>query len=116
MTVLASITDPLVEAAVDVVDAMGLACCSFGQWDIGNEEVDMAELTNEARARFLRLTFSEDRVIGANVVGQDLQLGMLRGLIQSQTALSSWKETLLTDPSRFAEAFVACAHGSPRSS
>jgi len=91
---------------MNVLDTLGLISCSFGDW-AGVDGGEGAEILNEATYKYLRLEFAEDRLVGALGVGRTEQIGVLRGLIQSRIRLGDWKEKLLTEPSRFVEAYVA---------
>lgn len=92
---------------MNVLDTLGLVSFSLGQWKNNGEKREMSEIIDTDRFRFLRLAFSEDHIIGANVVGLESGIGMLRGLIQTRSRLGPWKKRLDDDPSRFTEAFVA---------
>lgn len=96
--------------AMNTLETMGLISCSFGQWS-GREGGEQARMVDEERFRYLRLEFFEDRLIGANTVGMTNEIGIIHGLIQTRVRLGPWLERLKRDPSRLAEAYVACEHG-----
>ena len=48
-------------------------------------------------------------LVGATTVGSTEHIGVLRGLIQSKTALGEWKTHLLKDPTQAMEAYLAKA-------
>ena len=93
---------------MNVLDTAGLASFSFGRWS--DTEQDLVDAEDAARYRFIRLCFEGDRLVGANGVGFDREVGALRGLIQTRAALGGWKAKLRDNPFRFAEAFVARLH------
>jgi NADPH-dependent 2,4-dienoyl-CoA reductase/sulfur reductase-like enzyme len=88
---------------MNVLDTVGLVSCSFGEWD-GS---DAAELVDEDAYRYTRLAFEGDVLVGALCLGRTENIGVMRGLIQSQTRLGDWKQRLIADPNRVMDAFVA---------
>jgi NADPH-dependent 2,4-dienoyl-CoA reductase/sulfur reductase-like enzyme len=92
---------------MNVLDTLGLITSSFGAWD-GVDGGDGAEVVNADAARYMRLEFQGDRLVGALALGRTDHIGCLRGLIQSNVRLGTWKAKLSEDPSRIAEAYVAC--------
>nr|VFK26842.1 MAG: Pyridine nucleotide-disulphide oxidoreductase [Candidatus Kentron sp. MB]VFK29289.1 MAG: Pyridine nucleotide-disulphide oxidoreductase [Candidatus Kentron sp. MB]VFK74729.1 MAG: Pyridine nucleotide-disulphide oxidoreductase [Candidatus Kentron sp. MB] len=90
---------------MNVLDTMGLVSVSMGQSETGH---DIATLLDWERYRYTRLAFEEDVLIGALSIGGTQFSGVLRGLIQGKTRLGKWKQRLQADPSRVAEAYVAC--------
>jgi NAD(P)H-nitrite reductase large subunit len=94
---------------MNVLATFGLASSSFGQW-WGAEGGEHAEAIDDKRFKYLRLELKDDHVIGATSVGLTNHVGALRGLIQTRTRLTSrWKATLLHDPHKFMDAYLACA-------
>ena len=67
------------------------------------------ELRDDAAFRYLRLEFREDVLIGATSLGHTDHVGVIRGLIQGRIRLGQWRDRLLKDPLRLADAYVACA-------
>jgi len=53
------------------------------------------------------LQFKDDVLVGASSLGLTQHVGVIRGLIQSQTRLGVWKERLMKDPLRVMEAYLA---------
>ena len=51
--------------------------------------------------------FDGDQLVGALGIGLTDHVGVIRGLIQNQTALADWKGRLLENPHRVMEAYVA---------
>ncbi len=91
---------------MNVLDTLGLLSCSFGSWQ-GVDGGERAELYSPDDYRYLLLQFDDDRLIGANAVGLAQHIGILRGLIQRETALGAWKARLQRDPTRLMEAYMA---------
>ncbi|HYQ81958.1 MAG TPA: FAD-dependent oxidoreductase, partial [Anaeromyxobacteraceae bacterium] len=98
---------------INVLDTLGLVSTSFGQWQ-GVPGGDHVERTDEAGFKHLRLEFDGDVLVGANTIGHTEHVGVIRGLIQSRVHLGEWKEHLLRDPTRLAEAYLARAQAQDR--
>jgi NAD(P)H-nitrite reductase large subunit len=93
---------------LNVLDTMGLISSSFGKW-WGDPNGQSAELVDEAGFRFLGLQFEGDVMVGATSIGLTEHVGVLRGLIEGRVRLGSWKEELLRNPLRIADAYIARA-------
>ena len=91
---------------MNVLDSIGLISTSYGEWQ-GRAGGDQAQLLDEARYKYIKLQFNEDRLIGAITLGFAEHVGVLRGLIQSRINLGAWKQRLVRDPSRIMEAYLA---------
>jgi NAD(P)H-nitrite reductase large subunit len=91
---------------INVLDTLGLVSSSFGRWEgvPGGEHV---ELSDDARFKYLSLQFKDDVLVGANAVGFTEHVGILRGLVQGRVRLGAWKDHLLKEPTRLAEAYLA---------
>jgi NAD(P)H-nitrite reductase large subunit len=94
--------------AINVLDTLGLISSSFGRW-WGAEGGQSVELKDNVNFKYMHLEFKDDVLVGATSVGLTQHVGVLRGLIQSQTKLGAWKDTLLKDPTRVMEAYLARA-------
>jgi NAD(P)H-nitrite reductase large subunit len=90
---------------MNVLDTLGLVSSSFGLW-MGKDGGQAAELLNRERFRYLNLQFEDDVLVGATSLGMTQHVGVLRGLIQTRTRLSRWKDRLLEDPTRLMEAYL----------
>lgn len=91
--------------SMNVLDTVGLISASFGLWEgVGG---DHAEVNDPDNYRYLRLEFEGDQLVGALSLGRTDQIGCIRGLIQQERPLGKWKERLMHDPNRIAEAYVA---------
>ncbi|NWG73291.1 MAG: NAD(P)/FAD-dependent oxidoreductase [Rubrivivax sp.] len=93
---------------INVLDTLGLVSSSFGQWQ-GAPGGEHVELTDRAAGRHLSLQFQGDRLIGCNSIGWTEHVGVMRGLVEGQVSLGDWKDKLLADPTRLAEAYLARA-------
>ncbi|MBI5258766.1 MAG: NAD(P)/FAD-dependent oxidoreductase [Burkholderiales bacterium] len=94
---------------INVLDTLGLISASFGNWQgvPGGEHV---ELTDRAANRHLSLQFGGNKLVGCNAVGWTEHVGVMRGLVEGQVALSpEWKQRLLLDPTLLMEAYLANA-------
>lgn len=90
---------------MNVLDTLGLISCSFGLWQ-GVEGGDSSENAHPASGRYTLLNFDGDVLVGAMTIGRTDNIGALRGLIQSRLRLGEWKDRLMEDPNRFADAYV----------
>ena len=95
---------------INVLDTLGLISTSFGEWQglPGGEHV---ELTDTASGRHLSLQFKGDVLVGCNSVGWTDHVGVMRGLVEGQIHLGSWKDKLKADPTRLMDAYLASAQG-----
>lgn len=93
---------------MNVLDTIGLVSASFGLW-MGIPGGDSAELVNEDAYKYLNLQFKDDVLVGASSLGMTQHVGVIRGLIQSETRLGIWKERLIQDPLRVMEAYLSCS-------
>lgn len=91
---------------MNVLDTMGLISSSFGLW-MGVDGGDSSELVDQGNFRYLNLQFQDDVLVGASSLGLTDHVGVLRGLIQSETHLRGWKDKLKKDPTRIMEAYLA---------
>jgi len=88
-----------------VLDTMGLISGSFGRWQ-GVEGGDSAELIDEENYKYIKLQFDEDRLIGALTLGHTENIGVIKGLIQSNISLGQWKQRLIKDPTQYMKAYL----------
>jgi NAD(P)H-nitrite reductase large subunit len=91
---------------INVLDTLGLVSASFGNWE-GVKGGEHAELTTDGR--HLSLQFDGDRLVGCNAIGWTEHVGVMRGLVEGQVSLGAWKDTLLKDPTKLMEAYLARA-------
>lgn len=93
---------------INVLDTLGLISSSFGLW-AGAKGGDHIELVDSDAYKYLRLEFLGDVLVGATCVGTTEHIGVLRGLIQGKIPLGDWKETLMGDPTKVMDAYLATA-------
>lgn len=91
---------------LNVLDTMGLVSSSFGLW-MGVDGGESAEQHDPGRYQYLNLQFRDDVLVGASSLGLTEHVGVLRGLIQSETRLGGWKQKLIDNPNRIMEAYLA---------
>ncbi len=99
---------------INVLDTLGLVSTSFGDWRgvPGGQHVELTDRSADGgKGRHLSLHFDGDVMVGCNSVGWTEHVGVMRGLVEGQVRLGPWKETLLADPTRLMEAYLACAQG-----
>ena len=93
---------------MNVLDTAGLISTSFGQWEgVGG---DFSEAVDKENARYLRLEFDGERLVGSLSLGRTDHMGVIRGLIQNRVSLGEWKAKLMEDPHRIMEAYVDNAY------
>ena len=97
--------------SMNVLNTLGLVSSSFGLW-MGTEGGECSVAADEARSRYLRLEFEEDRIVGALALGLTQHVGVLRGLIQTRVRLGSWMRKLREDPNQVMNAYLECTQGS----
>ena len=90
------------------MDTLGLISSSFGQWE-GVDGGDGVELSEPKYNRYISLQFKDDVLVGATSVGLTQHVGVLRGLIQGEVRLGDWKSTLMDEPLRVMDAYLACS-------
>ncbi len=110
---------------MNVLDACGLQCASFGRWGdtvpplpLGGEGrgegVEAMTICNPDRPIYRKLLWTGDQITGAVFAGQANDLGMLndvgmvKGIIQTQTSLGPWKDFLRENPFDIRRPYVAC--------
>jgi NAD(P)H-nitrite reductase large subunit len=93
---------------INVLDTLGLISASFGLWD-GVPGGQHVELTDKTSGRHLSLQFGGDRLVGCNAIGWTEHVGVMRGLVEGQVHLGTWKDKLLADPTLLMEAYLANA-------
>ena len=96
--------------SMNVLNTLGLVSSSFGLW-MGVEGGERSVAVDEARSRYLRLEFEDDRIVGALALGLTQHVGVVRGLIQTRVRLGAWMEKLRTDPALVMNAYLECTQG-----
>jgi NAD(P)H-nitrite reductase large subunit len=98
--------------AMNVVDICGLQGASFGRWN--DAPAEATTIDNPAGFIFRRLLWTDDRISGAVFTGKADDLGMLtdvgmvKGMMQTQTRLGPWKKFLRDNPFDIRRAYVGC--------
>lgn len=93
---------------MNVLDTVGLISTSFGLW-MGVDGGEVAEMSDPEQFKYLNLQFKDDVLVGASSLGMTQHVGVMRGLIQTGAHLGEWKNRLLAEPNRIAEAYLASA-------
>jgi NAD(P)H-nitrite reductase large subunit len=100
---------------MNILDACGLQCASFGRWDEAGAEA--MTICNPDRPIYRKLLWTGDQITGAVFVGpaNDLgmlnDLGMVKGIMQTRTPLGTWKGFLRENPFDIRRPFVAARVG-----
>jgi NAD(P)H-nitrite reductase large subunit len=95
---------------MNILDVAGLHCTSFGRWQ---ETADTTVVWNAARPVYRKLVWDGTRIVGAIMLGpiEDTTMltdvGMVKGLIQSQVDLAEWKHYINERPWDLRRAYVA---------
>lgn len=95
---------------MNVVDVCGLQTASFGNW---SQAGDATTISNPADNIYRKLVWNGDQLIGAifvgraNDVGMLTDVGMVKGILQTQTPLGAWKDFLRENPFDIRRPYVA---------
>lgn len=95
---------------MNVLDTVGLISTSFGMW-MGVDGGEESEFIDTDNFQYLNLQFKDDVLVGASSLGMTQHVGVMRGLIQTETHLGEWKDKLMENPTRLPEAYLAGAQG-----
>ena len=96
--------------SMNVLDVCGLQCVSYGNWN--DTSAESMEIDSPSSNVYRNLLWSDDRITGAMFVGQADNVGMLtdvgmvKGLMQTQTPLGPWKDFLKNNPFDIRRAYV----------
>jgi hypothetical protein len=96
---------------MNIVEVRHLDIASFGAWDDAGAEVMTA--VKRDRPAYRKLLWRGDRLIGAIILGPSSDIwttndvGMLKGLVQSQTPLGRFKDVLGQNPFDIKSAYIA---------
>jgi NAD(P)H-nitrite reductase large subunit len=100
---------------MNILDACGLQCASFGRW--GEAGAEAITIRNPDRPIYRKLLWTGDQVTGAvflgpaNDLGMLTDVGMVKGIMQTRTALGPWKDYLCANPFDIRRPYVACKVG-----
>ena len=95
---------------MNVVDVCGLQCASFGNWN--DPSAECMTISNPQQHIYRKLLWTGDKITGAifsgspNDVGMLTDIGMVKGILQTQTPLASWKEFLAENPFDIRRAYI----------
>lgn len=96
--------------SMNVLDVCGLQCVSYGNWN--DESAEPLEISSPGSNVYRNLLWSGDQITGAifvgeaNNVGMLTDVGMVKGLMQTQTALGPWKDHLKKNPFDIRRAYI----------
>jgi NAD(P)H-nitrite reductase large subunit len=96
---------------VNIVEVCHLDVASFGAWD--DEKASAITGVRSDRPAYRKMLFTGDRMTGAIILGPSSDIwttndvGMLKGLVQSKTALGPWKKHLEAHPFDVKTAYIA---------
>jgi NAD(P)H-nitrite reductase large subunit len=96
---------------MNVLDACGLQCASFGRWN--EPQAETMKIVNRDRPVCRKLLWEGDRITGAVFVGPANDLGMLndvgmvKGILQTRTPLGEWKAFLRENPFDVRRPYIA---------
>lgn len=96
--------------SMNVLDVCGLQCVSYGNWN--DTSAESLEISSPQSNVYRNILFSDDQITGAmfvgeaNNVGMLTDVGMIKGLMQTQTSLGPWKEFLKNNPFDIRRAYI----------
>jgi NAD(P)H-nitrite reductase large subunit len=96
---------------MNILDACGLQCASFGRWNEANTET--MRIVNPERPVCRKLLWTGDCITGAMFVGPASDLGMLndvgmvKGILQTRTPLGEWMAFLRENPFDVRRPYIA---------
>ena len=96
---------------MNVVDVCGLQTASFGNWSDASAEA--TTISHAGRHIYRKMLWQEDLMVGAIFAGQPTDMGMLtdvgmvKGILQTQTPMGPWKEFLRENPFDIRRAYIA---------
>ncbi|MFQ5666691.1 MAG: NAD(P)/FAD-dependent oxidoreductase [Candidatus Binatia bacterium] len=100
--------------AMNILDVAGLHCASFGHWQ---ESDDVTVVWNAGRPVYRKFVWDDTRLVGGIILGPVddttmlADVGMLKGLIQTQVDLAQWKHYLHERPWDLRRVYVASGAG-----
>lgn len=96
---------------MNIVEVCHLDIASFGAWD--DPAAEAVSAVKPERPAYRKLLFTGDRLTGAIILGRSSDIwttndvGMLKGLVQSQVSLARFKDHLRANPFDVKPAFIA---------
>ncbi len=101
--------------SMNVLDVCGLQCVSYGNW--GDAAAEPMEISSPATHVYRNLLWTGDHITGAMFVGQASDVGMLtdvgmvKGMMQTETSLGPWKDFLRKRPFDIRRAYIGSKVG-----
>ena len=96
---------------MNIVDVCGLQAASFGDW--GQKKAEAITINNPADSVYRKLLFAGEQMIGAiftgraNDLGMLTDVGMVKGILQTQTPAGPWKTYLKDNPFDIRRVYIA---------
>ena len=96
--------------SMNVLDVCGLQCVSYGNW--GDAVAETLTISSPQSNVYRNLLFTGDQITGAEFVGEANNVGMLtdvgmiKGIMQTQTSLGPWKDFLKQNPFDIRRAYI----------
>lgn len=96
---------------MNILDVQDLDVASFGSWNVPGAETSI--MSNPKNNTYRKLVWDEDKIIGGIILGPARgiwttnDIGMLKGLVQSQVRLGPWKKYLQENMWDIKRPFVA---------
>ena len=96
---------------MNVVDVCGLQCVSYGNWN--DPAAEAMTICNADGFVYRKLLWRDDQMVGAIFTGRPNDLGMLndvgmvKGILQTQSSLGPWKKFLAENPFDVRRAYIA---------
>jgi NAD(P)H-nitrite reductase large subunit len=96
---------------MNIVEVCHLDIASFGAWD--DPKAEAVSAVKPERPAYRKLLFTGDRLTGAIILGRSSDIwttndvGMLKGLVQSQVSLARFKDHLRQNPFDVKPAYIA---------
>ena len=97
--------------SMNVLDVCGLQCVSYGNWE--DTSAEPMTISSPATRVYRQLLWTDDQITGAILVGRAgdvgmlTDVGMIKGLMQTQKQLGPWKQFLADNPFDVRRAYVA---------
>ena len=95
---------------MNIADVCGLQCASFGNWN--DPQAEVMTVNNTRQHIYRKFLWTEDQLTGAiftgdaKDVGMLTDIGMIKGILQTQTSLGNWKEYLRDNPFDVRRAYI----------
>jgi NAD(P)H-nitrite reductase large subunit len=95
---------------MNIVDICGLQGSSFGNWD--DDRAEPMTIDNSSGFVYRKLLWTDDQITGAifigraNDMGMLTDIGMVKGIMQTQAKLGNWKNYLRDNPFDIRRAYI----------